>query len=236
MKHAFVDMLSVFEREPGCKPGTSRALVEDVFDRLVDMQLQSEIAPGDRLSIDELARTFKVSPTPVREALSRLEAMGMVVHTRNAGYTVADRLARSQLEHLYEFRLLVEPHAARLAALRMTEAQRARLVAIQAEDDASGDGAALDRGRFSARDLELHRIVAAGSGNALVGNVIGRLHAHFHLFKWLLDSHDTAEACAEHMRIIAALLCRDAEGSEVAMREHLERGRERMLITIENGN
>ena len=82
--------------------------------------MDADLQPGMRLSIDGLARELQVSPTPVREALFRCEAEGLVVRRPNAGYTVAPLLDREGLLNLYDIRLLLEPEAAARAATSVT--------------------------------------------------------------------------------------------------------------------
>src|SRR4051812_10810655 len=78
--------------------------------------MDHEMAPGDRLNIDALARQLAVSPTPVREALARLESDGLVRKRPLIGYTVAPVLTRQEFEELYDMRLILETAAARRAA------------------------------------------------------------------------------------------------------------------------
>src|SRR5918995_1129614 len=96
-----------------------RALVSDVYNAILDRITSLEIEPGGRINMDTLARELGVSPTPVREALSRLEAEGLVQKTHLVGHRAVPQLTRSQVEQLFELRLLLEPAAAALAARHM---------------------------------------------------------------------------------------------------------------------
>jgi DNA-binding GntR family transcriptional regulator len=102
-------------------------LADDVHDVLVDMLMNHTLAPGSRLNIEVLAKTLGVSPTPVREALARVEAEGLVVKEPRRGYLVAPLISLEDLHSLIDFRLLVEPEAAAAAARRATPEQAARL-------------------------------------------------------------------------------------------------------------
>jgi DNA-binding GntR family transcriptional regulator len=73
-----------------------------------------ELAPGQRLKAEELAVTWGVSPTPVREALQRLTALGLVRSIPNRGMRVAD-VAAGEMHEVYGIRLLLEPFALRLS-------------------------------------------------------------------------------------------------------------------------
>ena len=69
-----------------------------------------------RESLRNLARELGVSQTPIREALSMLEAIGLVTKRHFVGYCSAPQLNRKQIDELYEVRLLLEPYAAKCAA------------------------------------------------------------------------------------------------------------------------
>ena len=92
-------------------------LGEDVYETLTALVMQHTLAPGDRLNIDALARELEVSPTPVREALARLESDGLVRKRPLAGYTATPLLTRQEFEELFDMRLVLEPATARRAGV-----------------------------------------------------------------------------------------------------------------------
>src|SRR5581483_4069114 len=96
-------------------------LVEDAYARIREDIMSLKVPPNTRLSVDSLARELGVSQTPIREALSMLEAHGLVTKQRFVGYCTAPTLNRKQFEDLYEIRLLVEPYGARRAAEKIKD-------------------------------------------------------------------------------------------------------------------
>src|ERR1700760_5150941 len=96
-------------------------LAEEVYRRIRADIMSLRIPPDSRVSVDSLARELGVSQTPIREALSMLEANGLVSKRNFAGYATSPRMDRAQLDELFEFRLLIEPHAAAKAAQAMRE-------------------------------------------------------------------------------------------------------------------
>src|SRR5690349_8705681 len=98
-------------------------LAEEVYRRIRADIMSLRIPPDTRVSVDSLARELGVSQTPIREALSMLEANGLVSKRHFAGYATSPRMDRAQLDELFEFRLLIEPHAARKAAEMMSDAE-----------------------------------------------------------------------------------------------------------------
>src|SRR5438270_12214972 len=107
-------------------------LRESVYESVKRLLMDTDLEPGSRVCIDRLARDLGVSPTPIREALFRCEAEGLVVRRPNAGYTVAPLLDAAGLADLYDLRLLLEPVAAARAAQRAGPADLAALPAAGA--------------------------------------------------------------------------------------------------------
>ena len=202
------------------RPG--RQLADEVHDTLLRQLMSSHIVPGSRLTIDALARELGVSQTPIRAALNRLEADGLVVRVPNAGYRIAPQITREQFDDLLEIRLLLEPAAARRAAERATASQISemrRLLEEMAELERGEEPMAY--GTFGLRDAAFHDLVAHSAGNELVRESLARLHTHVHLFRLLYDTQVTYLAMAEHDEILSAVAARDPDAAAYAMRRHI---------------
>lgn len=100
------------------RPARRLTLTDEVYETIRAQLMDHVVAPGARINIDALARSLQVSPTPVREALARLEADGLIRKRPLAGYTATPLLTREEFEELVEMRLILETAAARLAATR----------------------------------------------------------------------------------------------------------------------
>jgi DNA-binding GntR family transcriptional regulator len=221
------------QKGDGTKPTVLRRptrLGDEVYNAIYSQLMSHAIAPGGRISVDHLVRELGVSQTPIREALSRLEAQGLVVKTHLIGYSAASQMDKSRLEQLYELRLLLEPFAAAKAALAMTQASldslegmARRMQSLQAETPQAAYG------QFAQRDSEFHELIASESGNDLVREALANLHTHVHLFRLFYHSQATTEANDEHARIIDALRQRDPDAAADAMRSHIERSRIRFM-------
>ena len=203
-------------------------MVEWAYEHLLAMLMTVQIEPGERIAIDKVARQLGISQTPVREALSQLEAERLVYKMPNVGYRASPRMTREEVQDLYTLRLLIEPYAAGRAAERMDEESLAMVQEI--DRDMRGVAERDDRAfaRFAEADAKLHRLIATGSGNRLIAETIERLHAHLQIFRSLYSTNAPEEAAAEHQRIIDALLAHDSAAAEAAVREHLERSKDRM--------
>ncbi|ELS58240.1 putative transcriptional regulator [Streptomyces viridochromogenes Tue57] len=209
-------------------------LADEVYEALKAMLMNNAVDPGQRLTTDSLAQEMGVSRTPVREGLARLESEGLVVKRPLAGYLVTPPLDRKALEELYTVRLLLEPAAARLAALHATEEQIEQLTADNpALLHAPASGARYeDYQAFAAEDGRFHDLLAAASGVSLLHECIRRLHAHVHTYRLWPRAGTPIEALREHAAILDALRRRDAAGAEEAMRAHLEGAHARLTNAL----
>lgn len=210
------------------RPPAGSTLVQWAYEHLLEMLMTVRVAPGERIAIDTVARQLGISQTPIREALSQLEAEGLVSKMPNVGYRASPQMSREEVQDLYALRLLIEPYAAARAAERMDPETLATLQAI--ERDMHGVVNRDDRAfaRFAEADAALHRLIANGSGNRLIADTIERLHSHLQIFRSLYSTNAPEEAAAEHQRIIEALLAHDPIAAEAAVRDHLERSKTRM--------
>ena len=195
-------------------------LVDDVHDVLVDMLMNHTLSPGTRLNIDALARTLGVSPTPVREALARAEAAGLVVKERNRGYAVAPLIGLDELHALMDFRLLVEPHAAAQAAERVEEQQAQELLDYSQSGGSGADDPAANR-LDMLYDAQFHDMIAALSGNPWLRESLTRLRSHLHMYRLYHHAGQAAATKPEHVRIAEAIVARDPDAARAAMTQHL---------------
>ncbi len=203
-------------------------LADEVYDTLLGQLMSLRIVPDSRVTIDALARELGVSQTPIRDALNRMEADGLVVRVPNAGYRIPPQITRARFEDMVELRLLLEPAAARHAAERATSEQvdGLRRMLEEMEELAEGGGH-LAYGAFGLRDAAFHDLIAAGAGNHLVREALARLHTHVHLFRLVYDTEVTYLAMGEHDEVLAGVAARDADAAAYAMRRHILLSRDR---------
>ncbi|MBG0567980.1 GntR family transcriptional regulator [Actinoplanes aureus] len=207
-------------------------LSDDVHESLKSLILEHRLAPEARLNIDALARELRVSPTPVREALARLESEGLVRKRPLAGYTVSPLLTRDEFNDMFDMRMVLEGASARWAARRADPAARKRLLGEAAmtyeldEPDATGHRS---HASFTALDARFHDCVAAAAANPLLRDAITRLHAHLHIHRLYFPYAETASTGQEHRRVAVAVQAADPDAAEAAMHEHLAAARLRHL-------
>lgn len=103
--------------------GGHRTLAEKAFTALHEAIVTGALGPGERLPIEDLAETFDMSPMPIREALRRLDSVGLVENVPHRGARVTE-LSAADLVEVYEARLALEPLAVKHAAKRFDEDDR----------------------------------------------------------------------------------------------------------------
>lgn len=218
------------------RPSLHGPMGTEVYEHLLSSILGLKVAPGERITIDAVARELGVSQTPIREALHRLESEGVVVRTHLSGYRVAPPMGREEFEELVEMRLLLEPAVTRRAAERAAPETLAALHELNAQMAApaaggSGPGYAL----FARLDAELHDSIAAGGGNRVMCAALSRLHTHVRLFRLSYTVEITAQAVVEHDAVLSAIGARDGDAAAYAMREHILASTERFRRSFTDG-
>jgi DNA-binding GntR family transcriptional regulator len=211
------------------KAGGRQAMVDDVYERLKSLVLDHVVEPGHRINVDALTRVFAVSQTPIREALARLEAEGLVVKEPLRGFRASPLLTNPEFEELYDFRLLLEPWAAARAAQRVTPEAAAGLEQeLERWTTAPEGNGYLGYRELSAHDAAFHGRIVELAQNGPLSTAYERLHAHLHLFRLNYERTIGDEAIREHRAIAAAIAAGRPDDADQAMRLHLTASRDRL--------
>jgi DNA-binding GntR family transcriptional regulator len=196
-------------------------LSDVVYETLLGAILSAELPPGTVLSEVSLARTLKVSRTPVHDALRQLAKDGLVDQQANRRAVVA-RLSREDFYDIFEMRKLLEGEAARRAATRI---DRPTLVNLQrmAQELADSRGTPDWASRWAEYDEAFHQVIADASGSKRLASDIMR-YRQFHrgFNKLVTNGEDLQQALTEHVRILEALEHRDPEAAAAAMIAHIQ--------------
>ena len=202
-------------------PTTTKIAAGGVYSALRQSILDGEITPGTRINIDAVSRRLGVSHTPVREALQRLEGDNLLRYYPSRGYSTTPLLSLAELRSLFEFRLLVEPWAARSAAVERLSnpsgALRTELAALEGHID---DTARL-RQDLVAHDARFHDLILAAAGNQVVQQAYVQTHCHLHMFRLYPADLDGRITLMEHQGIHEAIAARDPDAAQDAMSEHI---------------
>ena len=196
---------------------------DQAYEFIRDAIAAGTYAPGSRLREEELADDIGVSRTPIREALRRLDAEGVVEFVPNRGAHVAS-WTDQDLAEIFDLRAVLEGFAARLAARNISDEQVARLRELSAEMDALAVGSAADRlDRISALNNEFHALVVEASGNRQLVQLVAGLvqvplvHRTFRRY----DDASLQRSMGHHRELITALERHDVNWAGTVMRSHV---------------
>lgn len=206
-----------------------------IIERIRAMIRSGELNPGDRLPPErKLAERFGVSRHSLRQAFQALAERKMLesrqgdgtylLTTNEAAFSneaILDAISEqsSFLADIVEFRRIVEPQIAALAAQRITSENIDRLKILVCDQQR-----ALMVGREDdGLDAEFHRLLAASAGNRVFGQVMATIQSIVDQSRsiWLQSSERRHDSVEGHLRIIDALEAGDAEAASTAMQHHI---------------
>lgn len=202
------------------KPPARETVGAAAYRQLREAILRGQVSMGARINELELAGAWGVSRTPIRDALRRLEAEGLVQASSGRGMVVP-RLDLADADEIYDLREVLEGRAARRAAERATPELHARLNAL-----IKAFGAAHKQGNIDqmiAVDIDFHASLAAASGSARLQRAIETAHAQIHQIRLrtMRTKGRPARSLRELARLVTAVRARDGARAETAMREHI---------------
>jgi DNA-binding GntR family transcriptional regulator len=206
---------------PGRPETRFRTKQEYVHQELRQSIMRCELAPGERLVIDVLARTLQVSAIPIREALQLLQAEGLVVIEPHVGATVAP-ISEASIDESFAIMEGLETVAVRGAIARMTEADAEALrQMVERMDEAVASG---EYDRWADLNAGLHRRIGEIAAMPLLREMTERVLARWErlrrfYFKDVLV-HRAEQAQREHHVLLDAMLARNAELAEQVVRQH----------------
>jgi len=178
-----------------------------------------QLAPRTAIDEQALMEDLQLGRTPIREALQRLAAEGLVMVAPRRGMFVAD-ISITDLQKIFEIRVVLEGLCARLAADRVTEAQLAAMEDLvdRLDRTAETDGKAL-----MAVDEQFHELLYQAADNELLADTLRRLLAQsFRIWYLVLDRLNGVRAAMEqHVAITKALEARDGVLAETIVQEHI---------------
>lgn len=201
-------------------------LSDQAFGRMRQMIIEGELPPGQWLRKRQISNLLNMSPTPVIEAMRRLQHDGLVEINPRWGARVKTWTV-SEIGQLADMRIALEGTVARRAAETLDSEQLARLRIIAEETDEKDtelanpkDPSDVVSGAVFQYDLTFHRALARESGLLLIAKEIDRLRvlqATCRMLVW-----PAARTTVSHRQILKAIATHDGEVAERAMREHIK--------------
>jgi DNA-binding GntR family transcriptional regulator len=203
-----------------------------IAESLRDEILRGAITPGQPLRQEELADRFGVSRLPVRDALLRLEAQGLVEVFPNRGAFVVS-LSAGEVAEIYDLRILLEGDAIERAVPRMSADDWRRIDAAREAATRSADGADWADG-----DWQFHRALYLPADRprqlAMIDTLRGTVARYWSAYSALPTR--TAEWLADHDAILEACRSRAAAAARRRLGDHLRRASELVLAQLDEVN
>lgn len=208
-----------------------RTLVEQVYERILDAICDGALAPGDRVTQDELALRLQVSRQPVMTALGQLKQQGFLVERGRRGLQVSP-VDQSRFDAIYELRSALEPLAASLAAKRATPEQieegralilRGRQVVAAAEATAT-----------LLADVAFHEWIYRSCGNPLVVQSMQTNWQHLRRSMGEVLRHPELARVVwdEHEAVVDAIARGDADAAASAITAHVMTAHDRVAALL----
>ncbi|MBC7724051.1 MAG: GntR family transcriptional regulator [Burkholderiaceae bacterium] len=209
-----------------------QVLADHVYDDLMASLVDGSLEAGDALNIDALARELEVSQTPIREALARLEATGLVRRTALKGYRVAPLFSTQEIIELMDARSVLEPVNAFLSCSHSTGELVDELAKTIDDLAAAPRGPSFETFRdYWQADERFHRLIAEHADNRFLLAAYSSLGGQVQRFRLFggLGVTDADHAITEHNRILDAFIAGDAEGAREAMAAHVAKVKTRAV-------
>lgn len=196
--------------------------------QLREQLLRSQLMPNEKINEVALASRMEISRTPLREALNRLVAEGLLVD-RGRGFSVPD-LKPDVVIDLFEARLEIECATVRLACERAADADLEALSEFLEESMAESPDASVDR--LIELDIRFHDTIAELAGNKVLRQILSNLNDRIHLIRWIAMEGRRERTQSQHREILDHIQAREIDPAIAAMREHILHRNEDILAAI----
>lgn len=199
---------------------TKPSTVQRIETVLMDEISVGELTPGMRLDEAGLAARFGVSRTPIREALSRLTAQGILVPGEKRGVFVAE-YSREELAQIFEAMHEIESACARIASQRLNLLARTEIESAQAECVAAAHAG--DRAGYLRANEAFHMAIYKATGNPYMAEIATEFRRRTGPFraKKFATKEDMIQSAESHNELIANIFSEDSITASNGMRSHM---------------
>lgn len=205
---------------------------EYVYKEIKEKILEGKIKANDVLKEEELASKFKISRTPVREALQLLVKEGFLSHKRKVGYIVKP-LTKNELREIVGIRSILESYAARLTTENCNKKLMNKLEKLlQKTEKALNEN---NMQKFLKYNWEFHYELYKSSGNKKLVEIIDNLRENFQRYSRLLlnISKMPYESLKDHKEMIEAMKEKNPEKVEAMVKDHILKGGKALIEYLE---
>ena len=208
-------------------------LRDQTYDIIKNMIILRDIEPGKKINEEQIAKEIRVSRTPIREALCRLENEGIVKIIPRRGAFVAD-LTETNVCEILLIREVLEGLVARLASENMDEKtlDKLRKALEKVSTIPEKDRELIN---YTRSEVEFHSLLLGASNNRMLKNMMEIVNAHLQIIRLrtVVLPERAQKTVKEHHQILKAIEKRDADAAEELMRKHVRSVREVALKNIE---
>ena len=195
-------------------------LPERIANALRKAIVEGVLAPGTRLTEQDLSGRLGVSRVPLREAFRLLEGEGFVAIQPNRGAVVSER-SDTELKELFAVRTMFEAYAVRVLTRERPTDKLAALDAMVADMKVAVRGK--DVGRYARLAASFHETLIACSGNTLLAKLYGQIRLNLRRYQAVMSElpESPAKSIREHARILAAIRASDPDAAALEAESHL---------------
>lgn len=202
-----------------------RTLPEDLLVHLQQAIITGELPLGSKISESELAKRYQVSRGPLREALVKLETLGLITRSANVGARVIELTEEDILYH-FQIREALEGMAARLATENIEAQELQALYDLLDVHQQTVNDQLANQSMHQSGNFDFHlRIIKASKNPKLIRLLNDKLYAIIRLFRHQISTHrtDPKQALQEHRALLDAIANREGDLAELLMRRHISR-------------
>jgi len=202
-----------------------------VYERLRSEIFEGKLPPGSRIKQEEITQKLGVSRTPVREALQRLEAIGLIQSVRR-GSAIVSPISRKRIDEIFELRALLESHAAVSAADKLTEKDFKKLHKLISEMDVHYSDRDIDR--LLKKNDEFHRLVCTRCENEMLLEILQKIWHDIKRLRtnYLITAQGQRESTLQHKQLVTALERHDKKMIREVAQTHAISTKEGILNTL----
>lgn len=213
--------------------GSQPSLKQLVYENLQSKIIQGELAPGTKLTEEELAQSMNISRAPIREALNMLERDGFTKIITRKGAVVAE-MTRKDAVDIWKCRIALEPFAAREALPNIPpqdiQTALAHIETLEKNAYTFDD--------YVASDLEVHGLYYNNLSNEYMRSILNNLKAHSVRVRWIKEvkhknSDQSQISIREHRKILEALQSNNPDAVFSTVKEHIEKSAERLFDVLD---
>ncbi|CAM3758111.1 DNA-binding GntR family transcriptional regulator [Polynucleobacter brandtiae] len=214
-------------------PPSTQNLPEVTFQKLKALLVEGVITPGSKLNERELAEQLHVSRTPIREAIRRLAADGLVELITNRG-AIAVQLTRDDIIHTFDVIANLEGYSGELAAQNISSKALTELEALQYEMMASY--ARRDLSSYYRLNLQIHNAINYAANNPVLSQLFTQVNARIEAlrFRSNQDGVKWEKAVEEHQEMLNALKAHDSSRMRKVMMQHVMNKRDVVIQLIDS--